>query len=111
MAPSKKEPTRAQLSSRLAYSQSTPLFLQKMKNRVAGIPDEEDEEEEEEWENLGGDGRVPIPRRPKEPEADEDEDAPERDEEGEEKPQIVVLREGKHLSEDQVRRGTSLILE
>lgn len=108
MAP--KEPTRAQLSSRLAYSSQKPAFLQKLENRIAGVPDDE-EEDGDEWENLGGDGRVPIPRRPKEKEDDtEESEGRERDEEGEEMPQIVVLRQGKHLTEAQVRQGTWYLL-
>jgi len=41
MAP--KEPTRAQLSSRLGYNASTPAFLQKFKNKLTGVGDDEDE--------------------------------------------------------------------
>jgi hypothetical protein len=45
MAP--KEPTRAQLSSRLAYQSQTPSFLLKFKNRMNGIADDEEEYDEE----------------------------------------------------------------
>lgn len=54
-----------------------------------------------------GDGRPPIPTRPE----DEREDG-ESEESGDEKPQVVVLREGKHLSEVEVenekRKGETL---
>ncbi|TFK50225.1 hypothetical protein OE88DRAFT_1736480 [Heliocybe sulcata] len=98
MAP--KEPSRAQLSSRLAYQQHTPSFLQKFKNRVAGIEDDEDEEEEYEYD---GSGRPPIPKRPPIPERPPDNpgSADELDEEDadDEKPQVVVLKEGRHMTE------------
>lgn len=112
---SKKEPTRQQYSSKLAYQQHTPAFLQRLQNRVAGRPDEDDEDEDDEFE-YGGEGRVPIPKRPAIPTrpADQpgsaDEDDGREEEDGEEGPQIVVLKEGKHLSEREVenerRKGT-----
>ena len=105
-----KEPTRAQLSSRLAYHGKMPAFLQKLQKQVNGSGGGgESDEEDDEWE-YDGSGRPPIPKRPAIPErpadnpgsADEDDDL-------DEKPQIVVLREGKHLSEREVenekRRG------
>lgn len=97
MAP--KEPTRAQLSSKLSYQQSVPSFLTKFKNRMAGVVDEDDEDEDEEFEHVG-DGREPIPRRPRPaiPERPAD-DPGSADEDGyDERPQVVVLREGKHLT-------------
>jgi hypothetical protein len=100
MAP--KEPTKHQLSSRLAYSQNTPAFLQKLKNRIAGIPDED--EEDEEWD---GTGRPPIPQRPAIPERPEGDPGSASEDDGDEKPQVVVLKEGKHLTEreaENVRR-------
>ncbi|KAI0342934.1 hypothetical protein BDW22DRAFT_1357485 [Trametopsis cervina] len=94
-----KEPTRQQLSSRLHYSQQTPLFIQRLQNRVSGIPD--DEEEDDEYEDDGS-GRPPIPKRPAIPERpDDDPGSAGEDDEGE-APQIVVLKEGKHLSEREV---------
>lgn len=96
MAP--KEPTRQQLSSRLQYSQSTPRFLQKLQNRIAGVPDE-DEEYDEEFEPDDGSGRPPIPRRPAIPERPDDDPGSADEDDGDEKPQIVVLRPGKHLTE------------
>lgn len=98
MAP--KELTRHQVSSRLAYHEHKPAFLAKFKNRMAGLPDSE---EDEEWEE-GGSGRPPIPRRPREPIPERPASQPGSDDEdnGEEKPQVVVLKEGKHLSERDV---------
>jgi hypothetical protein len=93
MAP--KEPTKHQLSSRLSYSQNTPAFLQKLQNRIAGIPDE-DEEDEYEWD---GTGRPPIPQRPAIPERPEGDPGSASEDDGDEKPQVVVLKEGKHLTE------------
>ncbi|KAJ7897173.1 hypothetical protein B0H14DRAFT_2677180 [Mycena olivaceomarginata] len=83
-----KEPTRQQLSSRLQYSQNTPRFLQKLQNRIAG-----------EFEPDDGSGRPPIPRRPAIPERPDDDPGSADEDDGDEKPQIVVLRPGKHLTE------------
>ncbi|KAF9468195.1 hypothetical protein BDZ94DRAFT_1247428 [Collybia nuda] len=104
MAP--KEPNRHQLSSRLSYSQDTPSFLLKLKNRIAGIPDE-DEDYDDEFEDDGS-GRPPIPRRPAIPERPEDDPGSADEDDGDEKPQVVVLRQGKHLTEreaENVRRS------
>ncbi|KAF7347591.1 DUF4604 domain-containing protein [Mycena venus] len=98
MAP--KEPTRQQLSSRLQYNQSasTPRFLQKFKNRIAGIPDEDDQYDDE-FEPDDGSGRPPIPRRPAIPERPDDDPGSADEDDGDEKPQVVVLQAGKHLTE------------
>ncbi|KAG5636182.1 hypothetical protein H0H81_008888 [Sphagnurus paluster] len=93
---SPKEPNRHQLSSRLSYSQNTPAFLQKLKNKIAGIPDEE-EDYDDEFEDDGS-GRPPIPRRPAIPERPDDDPGSADEDDGDEKPQVVVLREGKHLT-------------
>ncbi|KAK0204491.1 hypothetical protein DFS33DRAFT_660262 [Desarmillaria ectypa] len=98
MAP--KEPTRAQLSSRLSYNQHTPAFLQKLQNRMAGIPDS-DHEDDDEWE-YDGSGRPPIPRRPAIPERPASQPGSEDEDDRDEKPQVVVLKEGKHLTEREV---------
>lgn len=112
MAP--KEPTRQQLSSRLAYQSKTPAFLLKLQRQVAGrgaASDEDepqyvqDEEGEEELDEFGRERRrPPIPERPK----DDPHHSDEEDDE-DEKPVIVVVKEGKHLSEREVenekRRG------
>ncbi|PPQ68700.1 hypothetical protein CVT25_012101 [Psilocybe cyanescens] len=112
MAP--REPTRAQLSSKLSYQQSTPNFLLKLQNRMNGIPDEDDEEnydEDNEFEHVG-EGRAPIPRRPRpaipERPADDPGSADEDDAYADEKPQVVVLKAGKHLTEfeaENIRRA------
>jgi hypothetical protein len=97
---SSKEPTRHQLSSRLQYNAQVPAFLRKLQNRTAGVPDE-DEEEDPEYE-YDGSGRPPIPKRPAIPERPvDDPGSADEDDEGE-APQIVVLKEGKHLSEREV---------
>ncbi len=90
-----KEPNRHQLSSRLSYSQETPAFLQKLKNRIAGIPDEDEDDEFE----YDGSGRPPIPRRPAIPERPASQPGSDDEDNADEKPQVVVLREGKHLTE------------
>ncbi|KDQ57229.1 hypothetical protein JAAARDRAFT_194387 [Jaapia argillacea MUCL 33604] len=106
MAP--KDLTNAQLSSRLAYTAKTPAFLLKFQRRVAGEPESDEEEQDEEFEYVNdGSGRPPIPRRPPIPQRPKDQpgsaEEAERgdvddDEKDEEAPQVVVLREGKHLS-------------
>ena len=99
MAP--REPTRAQLSSKLAYQANVPAFLQKLQNKMKGIVDEDEEEDyDPDFEHVGG-GRAPIPRRPAIPErpADNPGSADEDDDFADEKPQVVVLKEGKHLTE------------
>lgn len=131
MAP--RDPTNAQLSSRLNYnSGQTPSFLLKLQARVAGrAPDEDDEDDEQpayaddDAFEAGASGRPPIPRRPPPPRRPRDqpgsgdEDARRAGEDGageldeedgeDEAPQVVVLREGKHLSkgeaENERRRG------
>lgn len=92
-----KELNRHQFSSKLSYSQNTPSFLLKLQNRIAGIPDEE-EEFDEEFEDDGS-GRPPIPRRPAIPERPDGDTGSADEDDADEKPQVVVLREGKHLTE------------
>lgn len=111
MAP--KEPTRAQLSSRLAYSQNTPSFLLKLQNRIAGKPEEEEDDNYDDEFQYDGSGRPPIPRRPAIPERPEDDPGSADEDNGDEKPQVVVLREGKHLTEQEaenIRRKGLLIM-
>ncbi|KAH9838546.1 uncharacterized protein C8Q71DRAFT_535533 [Rhodofomes roseus] len=93
-----KEPTRNQLSSRLAYSAQTPAFLLRMQARVNGTAEDEDDDEYE----YDGSGRPPIPKRPAIPERPDDDPGSAEEDNGDEKPQVVVLREGKHLSEREV---------
>lgn len=96
MAP--REPTRAQLSSKLAYQQHTPNFLLKLQNRMNGIPDEEEPEDDEELEYVDS-RRPPIPKRPTIPERPKDDPGSADEDDGDEKPQVVVLKAGKHLTE------------
>ncbi|CAL1716099.1 unnamed protein product [Somion occarium] len=94
-----KEPTRAQLSSRLAYNAKTPAFLLKLQKQV-GVGGR-DSDEDDEWEDDGS-GRPPIPKRPTIPERPADEPDSAGEDDVDEKPQVVVLKEGKHLSEREV---------
>lgn len=108
MAP--KEPTKHQLSSRLTYSQSTPAFLRKLQSQVSGFPDDDSGDENQEFEDDGS-GRPPIPRRPAIPERPADNPGSGEEDLDDEAPQVVVLKEGKHLSEREVqnekRKGES----
>jgi hypothetical protein len=88
-----RELSRYQVSSRLAYSHHTPSFLLKLQNRVAGIPDEDDDFEDD------GSGRPPIPKRPPIPERPDNELGSADEDDADEKPQVVVLKQGKHLTE------------
>jgi hypothetical protein len=105
MAP--KEPTKHQLSARLTYSQQTPAFLRKLQSRVSGFPDE-DSDESPEFEDDGS-GRPPIPRRPPIPERPSSDPGSAEEDKDDEAPQVVVLKEGKHLSsrevENEKRKG------
>jgi len=94
-----KEPTRHQLSSRLAYNAKTPAFLQRLQNRVTGVSGDSDEDDEY---GYDGSGRPPIPKRPTIPERPDDDPGSAQEDDGDEKPQVVVLKEGKHLSEREV---------
>jgi hypothetical protein len=100
MAP--KEPTKHQLSSRLTYSQNTPAFLRKLQSQISGIPDDDSGDENQEFEDDGS-GRPPIPRRPAIPERPADNPGSGDEDAGDEAPQVVVLKEGKHLSEREVQ--------
>ncbi|KAL4062882.1 hypothetical protein J3A83DRAFT_4301130 [Scleroderma citrinum] len=104
MAP--KELTRHQLSSRLQYESRTPAFLQRLKNKVQGGADE-DEDEPQYYDD--GSGRPPIPVRPAIPQRPEDDRGSASEDDADEQPQIVVLKEGKHLTareaENERRKG------
>ncbi|KAG2075474.1 hypothetical protein BDR04DRAFT_1069901 [Suillus decipiens] len=93
---SAKEPTRQQLSSRLQYQSHVPAFLQKFQNKVQGITDED--EDEPQYYNDGS-GRPPIPVRPAIPERPDDDAGSIDEDDVDERPQVVVLKEGKHLTE------------
>ena len=100
MAP--KELTRHQLSSRLAYQQHTPAFLLRLQGKASGRTDEEEDDEFYEWQESSG--RPPIPRRPTPPERPEDDPGSADEDDQDEKPQVVVLREGKHLTAEEAER-------
>lgn len=91
-----KKQTPYQFKSQLAYNQTTPAFLQRIKNQVAGRSGDDDEEDYDNWEpgtsSGSGHRRASPPRRPDDDpgSADEDDD--------DEMPQVVVLKEGKHLT-------------
>ncbi|THH11018.1 hypothetical protein EW145_g919 [Phellinidium pouzarii] len=108
MAP--KEPTRYQVSSRLAYSQSTPAFIQRLKNNVAGVSNEDEHDAFDDWQAASG--RPPIPRRPSPPQRPDDDLGSADEDDGDEKPQVVVLKEGKHMTarevENEKRRARNL---
>lgn len=80
---------------------------------MAGIPDDDDEEEDPEFEDDGS-GRPPIPRRPRPaiPERPADDLGSADEDDGDEKPQVVVLKQGKHLTEREAenikRKGLSV---
>jgi hypothetical protein len=93
---SAKEPTRQQLSSRLRYQSHVPAFLQKFQNKIQGIADE-DEDEPQYYDD--GSGRPPIPVRPAIPERPDDDPGSADEDDADERPQVVVLKEGKHLTE------------
>ena len=107
-----KEPTRYQYSNKLSYQAHVPAFLQRLQSRVAGGA-EHDEEEDDEFE-YDDSGRPPIPKRPPIPTRPEDEPGSADEDDGDEAPQIVVLKEGKHLSEREVenekRKGASAVI-
>jgi hypothetical protein len=150
MAPRSKDPTNAQLSSRLRYDQGeAPAFLTRMRAQVSGHgsrdedepsydnyedyadfqgrrrDDDGDDDEDNGGEGGRGGGRVPIPRRPPVPSrpggsgSDNEGGGAREDGKGEldeedaddEAPQVVVLKQGKHLSEREVdnekRKGAS----
>jgi hypothetical protein len=109
----KGDPTPKQFSSRLAYNAQTPSFLRKLQNRVAGHPEEDEEEDREdrEWEQLDP-NRPAIPVRPsgdsedkwrnKDDMEEKAKDGDEEDDFEDERPVVVVLKEGKHLTVEQV---------
>ncbi|KAN0092622.1 protein of unknown function (DUF4604) domain containing protein [Tylopilus felleus] len=90
-----REPTRHQLSSRLQYDSHVPTFLQKFHNKIKGITTEDDDEPEY---YDDGSGRPPIPVRPAIPERPSDDPGSASEDDEDEKPQVVVLKAGKHLT-------------
>lgn len=96
MAPP-KELSRHQLSSRLQYQSQTPAFLQRFQNRVRGGQAEDEDEDEPQYYDDGS-GRPPIPIRPDIPERPSNERGSASEDDDDERPQVVVLKEGKHLT-------------
>lgn len=100
--------TNAQLRNRLAYNSGTqPAFLRALQARISGKPDptlQDDDTSDADWEQLDA-NRPAIPRRP-DASADADRDRlndnGEDEEDGDEKPTVVVVKEGKHLTELEV---------
>jgi hypothetical protein len=109
-AMSAKEPTRQQLSSRLRYQSNVPAFLRKFQNKVQGITDDSEDEDEPQYYDDGS-GRPPIPVRPTIPERPDNDPGSADEDDGDEKPQVVVLKQGKHLTEREAenerRKGAS----
>ena len=107
MAP--KELTRHQLSGRLQYESRTPAFLHKLKNKIQGGP-VEDEDEPQYYDD--GSGRPPIPLRPAIPDRPKDDRGSASEDDADELPQVIVLKEGKHLTareaENERRKGLSV---
>lgn len=109
--------TNAQYKNRLAYDSGTqPAFLRALQARISGKPDptqwnrnDEDDDEgpgDADWEQLDS-NRPAIPRRPDEPSGESRKgsnpnNVDEDDEFDDERPTVVVLKEGKHMTELEV---------
>ena len=80
-----------------------------MQRGAGGGRRDDDYDDDDEYE-YDGSGRPPIPRRPAIPERPDDEQGSADEDDGDEKPQVVVLKEGKHLTEREAenerRKGT-----
>jgi Domain of unknown function (DUF4604) len=132
-----KEPTKHQLSARLQFQSQTPAFLRAFQNRISGrrVDEDEDAPQIEGDDGSGGRGDDAVDefgRSVSRPQLDEfgrevrragsverEKEAKsekmrrrEMDEEEDEKPVVVVLKEGKHLTEfeaeNERRKGTYL---
>ncbi len=134
-----KEPTKHQLSARLQFQSQTPAFLRAFQNRISGRRDDEDEDApqiEREYDDSGRgeddvdesgrslgldefgrevrrDGSAERETRAKREEMKKrGVRGEELEEDGDEKPVVVVLKEGKHLTEfeaeNERRKGMSL---
>jgi len=106
MAPTGKDPKLRGLTFNAG---TTPAFLLKLQNRIAGVPDEDPNEYgeggESEFDEFGRERRPPIPTRPPKGEGEGGEEEEEEDDKfADEKPLVVVLKEGKHLSQADVER-------
>jgi hypothetical protein len=133
-----KEPTKHQLSARLQFQSQTPAFLRAFQNRISGRRDDEDEDApqiEGEYDDSGRGQEDDVDEfgrsvdRPRLDEfgrevrragsAEREMNAKreairkrEMEEEEDEKPLVVVLKEGKHLTEfeaeNERRKGMNL---
>lgn len=99
----RSEPTRAQYSHGLEYVAQKPAFLQNFGRPAPSSSDRDGRE--------GRGGREPLPERPDEGEWAKGSDDEEEEDEwdvrfggGEDGPQVVVLKEGRHLSAAEVER-------
>lgn len=96
----RSEPTKAQYSHGLEYVAQKPAFLQNFGRPAASSSSP----------GEGRGGREPLPERPDEGEWARGSDDEEEDEwdarfgGGEDGPQVVVLKEGRHLSAAEVER-------
>lgn len=110
-----REPTRQQYSSGLTYVQNKPAFLQNF-GKPTPQPDASSSRGRDDG-NGARAGREPLPERPREGEwaggsDDEGKRGEESDDEwgdvygggGDDGPQVVVLKEGRHLTADDVRK-------
>ncbi|KAI8054316.1 hypothetical protein BDF22DRAFT_678474 [Syncephalis plumigaleata] len=107
---------KRQLSSRLTYAAETPKFLRGLVDLLPNarstlpvtllghIPDPKEEEEEQQpTAFIGKEAGTSNDKEEKDDELADEWNGPE-----EERPQIVVLRKGKHLSEEAVERELGL---
>jgi hypothetical protein len=104
---------KRQLSSRLTYAAETPKFLRGLVDSLPNarstlpitllghIPDTRDDDEPTPY--IGKEAKMPKDKEEKDAELVDEWNGPE-----EERPQIVVLRKGKHLSEEAVERELGL---
>lgn len=103
-----RELSKHQLSSRLEFQSHTPAFLRVLQNKIAGFREEDDEDEpqyenrEEAVDEFGRSIRRDEPDLDefgREIRKDSKENGEDPEEDGDEKPLVVVLKEGKHLTE------------
>ena len=114
LRPMPRDPTRQQVSAGLQYVAQKPAFLQNFGHApVSPPPGRRGESSRAGAAGQGGSGREPLPERPREGEwakGSDDEGGDEEDEweqmygGGDDGPQVVVLKQGRHLDADQLRR-------
>lgn len=106
----RSEPTRAQYSHGLEYVAQKPTFLQNFGRPAASASSSSPGRGRGDG-REGRDGREPLPERPDEDEWAKGSDGEDEEDEwdvrfggGEDGPQVVVLKEGRHLSAAEVER-------